>query len=80
MRGRVQNLRELRKDFGWRGDLLGEEMSISSEEEMSILGGSLGFRVIKVEGLGLEVKNLERIVAIGCWSESDEVEVEGFRI
>ena len=43
-----------------------------SEDEKSIFWGSLGFWV------KVEVEGLERMVAIGCWSESGE-DVEGLR-
>ena len=46
--------------------------SSCSEDEKSIFWGSLGFRV------KVEVEGLERMVVIGCWSESGE-EVERFR-
>ena len=50
----------------------------SSKYEKSIFWGSLGLWV-EEEASGLEVEGLERIMEIGCWSKSDEVEVEGFR-
>ena len=52
-----------------------EDAEVSSsfpEDEKSIFWGSLGFRV------KVEVEGLERMVAIGCWSESGE-DVEGLR-
>ena len=65
--------------FGWGGlknlgprDWEDAEFSSSwSEDEKSIFWGSLGFRV------KVEVEGLERMVGIGCWSESgEEVEMD----
>ena len=54
-------------------------MKNSDSPDKEDTDGSLWFWV-KEEASGLEVEGLERIVEIGCWSESDEVEVEGFRV